>query len=318
MKLTLKILLIIVALSSLYLLLAGRRAKPEDKKMKTDIKLNTLTPEEKHIIIDKGTERPFTGKYTDTFKPGLYICRQCNAPLYRDDDKFKSSCGWPAFDDAIKGAVKQTLDADGRRTEITCNKCGGHLGHVFVGEQLTQKNTRHCVNSLSMKLEPSDTGRIRRAFFAGGCFWGVEYQMKKADGVLVVTSGYIDGKTQYPTYKEVCTHTTGHTEAVEVIFDSKKTDFETLAKLFFEIHDPTQLKRQGPDIGSNYRSGIYYLSNEQKKVTEKLVKQLKEKGLNVVTEIKPAPRFWPAEDYHQDYHERHGSAPVCHRRVKRF
>jgi peptide methionine sulfoxide reductase msrA/msrB len=280
---------------------------------------NELTPEETRVIVNKGTEMPFTGIYHDHHESGTYLCKRCNAPLFRSDDKFESGCGWPSFDDAIEGAVKEQADADGSRVEIVCAACDGHLGHVFVGERFTEKNTRHCVNSVSLsfvpKEEPADTAR---AYFAGGCFWGTEYHLENAEGVLSARSGYMGGSVDNPDYREVCAGTTGHAEAIEVVFDPGRTAYETLARLFFEIHDPTQVNRQGPDVGDQYRSAVFYTDDEQRRTIEKLIGLLEDKGYQIATELAPATAFWPAEDYHQDYYERNGSLPYCHSYQKRF
>lgn len=272
----------------------------------------TLTPEEERVIVHKGTEAPFTGEYTNTEDEGVYTCRRCGAMLYRSTDKFHSGCGWPAFDDEIPGAVTRLPDADGRRTEILCAHCGGHLGHVFTGEKLTKKNVRHCVNSISMLFIPESEARYGRAIFAGGCFWGVEYWMERQPGVVSATSGYTGGHLDHPSYEDLHRGGTGHAEAVEVLFDPLATDFETLAKVFFEIHDPTQVDGQGPDVGPEYRSAIFYIDNEQKAIAERLIAELGAKGLAVVTEVVPAGVFWPAEDYHQDYFTLRKTTPTCH------
>jgi peptide methionine sulfoxide reductase msrA/msrB len=285
-----------------------------------NLKYNDLSKEETYIIDNKGTERPFTGKFYKHKEPGTYICRKCGSALYHSSDKFESDCGWPSFDDEIKGAVLRLPDPDGMRTEIECASCGAHLGHVFSGEGLTTKNIRHCVNSVSLDFVPAviESGRYGAALFAGGCFWGVEYFLQKEPGVISVTSGYTGGVVKNPTYREVCTGNTGHAETVKVVYDPKKTSYEKLLMLFLEIHDPTQVDRQGPDIGDQYRSEIFYLNAEQKKTAESKLALLKLKGLRVATAITKASEFYPAENYHQDYYFKNGKVPYCHSYVKRF
>lgn len=310
-----------------------------------DTIMNTLTPEETRVILNKGTEAPFTGQNLHNKKTGTYHCRQCNAALYRSSSKFDSECGWPAFDDAIEGAVLRKPDADGRRVEIVCARCGGHLGHVFEGERFTAKNTRHCVNSISMAFTPegqekqgeqptlasdsqitatndalaptATSPNKATAIFAGGCFWGVEDAFSKVPGVLDVVSGYTGGKVEDPSYDLVSKGHTGHAEAVRVTYDPSVVQYEQLARLFFELHDPTQLNRQGPDHGTQYRSALFYTGEAQKDVAHKLIAQLRAKGWNVVTEVSAASAFYLAEDYHQDFTERTGRG-ACHLRVPRF
>jgi peptide methionine sulfoxide reductase msrA/msrB len=279
-----------------------------------------LTKAESYVVNNKGTESPFTGIYTNHKEKGTYICKKCGAALYYSSYKFESDCGWPSFDNEIKGAVKRFADADGMRTEIECANCGAHLGHVFTGERLTAKNVRHCVNSVSLDFVPAqlEAGRYGTAIFAGGCFWGVEYFLQKAPGVISVTSGYTGGKVKNPTYKEVCTGNTGHAEAVKIVYDPDKTSYEKLLKLFLEIHDPTQVGRQGPDIGDQYRSEIFYMNDDQKNIAEKDLKILKSKGLKIATILTKASEFYPAEAYHQDYYFNNGKVPYCHAYTKRF
>lgn len=319
---------------------------------------NRLTPAEARIIENKGTELPFTGKYWNHHDPGVYRCRRCGAPLFPSSAKFDSGTGWPSFDAAFPGAVREVPDADGMRTEIVCERCGAHLGHLFKGEGFTARNARHCVNSVSLDFAPASSGgaatadgvdtaasggdgtaRARPpedvalagtcanpgdpstpavAYFAGGCFWGVEYWFDKAPGVLKAESGYMGGTVDDPSYEQVSRHLTGHAEAVRVTYDPTKTTYEALAKLFFDIHDPTQVDRQGPDVGPQYRSEVFYVDDAQRQAAQTLIDRLQRRGMKVATRLTPAAVFWRAEEYHQDYYRHKGGTPYCHAKTDRF
>ena len=281
------------------------------------MKFNNLTQDEKYIIEQKGTEYRFSGIYNDFYEEGVYLCKKCNTPLYKSEDKFKSSCGWPSFDDEIVGAIKKVPDTDGRRVEIVCQKCGGHLGHIFEGEGFTSKNIRHCVNSLSLNFK-SKKENLKKAYFAAGCFWGVEFLFQKQIGVLEVVSGYMGGDIENPTYKIVCSGFSGHLEVVEVVFDESIVSYGTLVKLFFEIHDFTQTNGQGPDIGTQYLSAIFYCDENQKNIAEDLIVQLEEKAYKVATTLRPKVKFYKAESYHQNYYNKSGKTPYCHSYRKVF
>lgn len=279
----------------------------------------SLTPILKRIICDKATEYPNSGQYNTLVTQGTYLCRRCGLALFRAASQFSSGCGWPSFDDSIVQAVQEIPDKDGRRQEIICQRCQAHLGHVFVGEFFTAKNLRHCVNSASLDFV-ADTQVLdsEEAIVAGGCFWGVEHFLTKLPGVLKVEAGYCGGLTEQPSYEQVCSGTSGHYEAVRVIYDRQKTDYYSVLKRFFEIHDPTQREGQGPDIGPQYKSAVFYYNEEQQQEAETLVQRLQKRGYRVATSLLPVQVFWPAEDYHQNYYTKHQKMPYCHRPESRF
>lgn len=282
-------------------------------------KTASLTPATKRIVCDKATEYPHTGAYNPVMTRGTYLCRRCGLALFRGVSQFSSGCGWPSFDDDIVHAVKRETDSDGMRTEILCARCDAHLGHVFTGESFTHKNLRHCVNSAS--LDFVDDGQVldtEEAIVAGGCFWGVEHFLKQIPGVLHVESGYTGGHSLDPDYDQICYGNTGHYEAVRVLYDSAKTDYHQVLKRFFEIHDPTQKTGQGPDLGQQYQSAVFYFNQEQQQIAESLIQVLKKRGYQVATRLIEAQPFWPAEEYHQDYYAKHRKAPYCHRPENRF
>lgn len=271
------------------------------------------------VVQDKGTEKPFSGEYDQFGENGSYLCRQCGLALFRSAAKFHSGCGWPSFDEEVAGAVKRVPDADGRRTEILCARCNAHLGHVFSGEKFTAKNERHCVNSLSLdfvaNLQVTET---QEAIFAAGCFWGVEFYFQQLPGVLKTQVGYCGGTKVNPTYHDVCSGATGHYEAIRVLYDPAALDYKKLVQYFFEIHDATQHNGQGPDIGTQYKSAIFYFDEQQKKTAAEVIHSLEERDYSIATKLLPVSVFWPAEEYHQDYYTKNGKQPYCHRYQKIF
>ena len=285
--------------------------------------VKTLEPIEVEVTQNAGTERAFTGRYHDEHRAGTYVCVVGGLPLFRSQDKFDSGTGWPSFTQPIDPAhvvLRSDTTHGMTRVEVLDARSGAHLGHVFDdGPAPTGK--RYCMNSAALKFIPegqplpkeSQPIPMETAYFAAGCFWGVEDVFEQIEGVIDAESGYMGGKTEKPTYKQVCAGDTAHAETVKVVYDARKTSYTALLKVFFDNHDPTTLNRQGPDVGDQYRSAIFASTPEQKQAAETFVAELKKTprfdGRKIVTQIvDPGPRFWPAEAYHQDYHKKNGGS----------
>lgn len=284
------------------------------------IKKDSLTPYQQSILLNKGTDRPFTHQLQNPQTYGTFLCRLCGIALFRSLHQFASSCGWPSFDNEIINRIGRKPDADGMRTEIVCKRCNGHLGHVFIGENYTSQNLRHCVNQTSLDFTANslveDSGEI---IVAGGCFWGIQHLLNQQHSVLITEVGYIGGSELEPNYDSVCSGKTGHYEAVRIVFDETQQSLEEILKLFFEIHDPFQFDGQGVDKGSQYKSAIFYYSQQQKQTAEKLCHTLEQSfNKKVATTLLAVSTFWAAEQYHQHYFNKHPQNQLCHRRTKRF
>jgi peptide methionine sulfoxide reductase msrA/msrB len=285
--------------------------------------VKTLKPMQVEVTQRAGTERANTGEYAHEKRAGLYVSAVGGLPLFRSTAKFESGTGWPSFTEPFDPehvVLHRDISHGMVRTEVLDARSGAHLGHVFDdGPAPTGK--RYCMNSAALKFIPegeplppeSQPVGLQTAYFAGGCFWGVEDVFAQIEGVIDAESGYMGGKTQNPTYEQVCGHNTGHAETVQVVFDSARVSFEQLVKVFFANHDPTTLNRQGPDIGDSYRSAIFTADAGQKAAALKSIQGLQSTprfaGRKIVTQVvDPGQAFWPAEEYHQDYHKKHGGS----------
>lgn len=292
--------------------------------------------EEAYRVTQKaGTEPAFCGNLLDNKLEGDYCCVVCGLPLFSSGHKFESGTGWPSFwREFDPEHVTRTEDRSHGmvRTEINCARCDAHLGHVFP-DGPRPSGERHCLNSASLVFykegaerpaeslpaarSPAGTtsaAKTQTAYFAGGCFWGIEHYFQQHPAVIDAVSGYMQGTVDSPTYEQVCSGRTGHAETVKVVYDPKGVSFRQLLEAFFVMHDPTQMNRQGPDVGSQYRSGIYTANEQQKKEAEAFIEGLERegryRGQSIVTEVEAAKKFWPAEDYHQDYVAKTGRE--CH------
>lgn len=313
---------------------AGQTAPSGPRYSKSGYDLSPLAPTIKAEILKgldaptieitqrAGTERPWSSPLNKIKEEGLFVSAVGGLPLFRSQAKFESGTGWPSFYEPFDPAhiIEKVDTSHGmRRIEVLDARSGAHLGHVF-DDGPKPGGKRYCINGAALRFIPKDTplpkesqpARIETAWFAGGCFWGVEDVFEQTAGVIDAVSGYQGGHWKHPTYAEVCSGKTGHAEAVEVRFDADRVSYTKLLEVFFKNHDATQLNRQGPDIGEQYRSAIFTADERQRAEASAFIQRLQARpeysGKKIVTQVQAGATFYRAEDKHQDYHKRNGGS----------
>ena len=315
--------------------------RPLDPNAKAD-RVKQLSPMQREVTQACGTEPPFRNEYWNNHRDGIYVDVVSGEPLFSSKDKYDSGTGWPSFTKPIEaGHLTTKTDSSlfATRTEVRSAAAESHLGHVF-DDGPGPSGQRYCMNSAAMRFVPveemaaggygqylplfglaaasgpsPDTHTKATATLSGGCFWGVQELVRKLPGVLSTGVGYTGGTVANATYEDVHTGRSGHAEAVQIVYDPKVISYETILRYFFRLHDPTTANRQGNDVGTQYRSAIFYHDEEQRKVAERVKDEVDRSGKwksKVVTQIVPASAFYSAEDYHQDYLQKHPDGYTCH------